>query len=466
MWQRENRARRRRGHSTGAAVALAFFGFATAATAVARPPLVASHDALIASNASAMLEQGRAIFRYDTFGDEAFWTGVLHLEQAIATVDPQTALAVGLKVDVDAAADIFEVAGNATKPGVPSPQGSVPLGSLVAAHAPLHVAAAAAGPSLTLELLKRDAIVGVKGTFDAQGKLTAIGIRCALCHSTVDDSFAPGVGRRLDGWANRDLDVGAIVSLAPDLQPVADLLGVDQATVRKVLASWGPGRFDAELFMDGKAFRPDGGTGAVLIPPAYGLAGVNMHTYTGWGSVTYWNAFVANLEMHGRGTFFDPRLNDPAKFPVASRAGFADVRSEPDLVTPKLAALHFYQLAIPAPAPPPGNFDGAAAERGRLVFDGKGRCSTCHVPPLFTEPGWNMHRPDEIGIDDFQASRSPDERYRTTPLKGLWSHTRGGFYHDGRFPTLRAVIDHYDGFLGLGLSDQEKGDLAEYLKSL
>src|SRR5262249_18992251 len=121
------------------------------------------------------------------------------------------------------------------------------------------------------------------------------------------------------------------------------------------------------------------------------LAGMNLHTYTGWGSVPYWNAFVANLEMHGQGTFFDPRLADATQFPVAARAGFNDVRSTEDHVTAKLGALQFYQLAIPAPAPPTGSFDAAAAARGQEIFDGTGRCATCHVPPLFSEPGWAMH---------------------------------------------------------------------------
>jgi hypothetical protein len=256
------------------------------------------------------------------------------------------------------------------------------------------------------------------------------------------------------------------VNLSPDLTSVADLLGVDEPTVRTVLQSWGPGRFDAELFLDGKAFRPDGATAATLLPPAFGLSGVNLHTFTGFGSVTYWNAFVANLEMHGQGTFYDPRLDDAEQFPVAARAGFGNVRSTPDLITSKLAALHFYQLALPAPKPPRGSFDKKAAARGQELFAGKADCARCHVPPLYTEPGWNMHTPEEIGIDSFQADRSPDRRYRTTPLPGLWSHAKGGFYHDGRFPTLDAVIGHYDSFFALGLSPSEKRDLAEFLKSL
>jgi cytochrome c2 len=321
-------------------------------------------------------------------------------------------------------------------------------------------------PGTTLALLKLGAVVGVKGTFQSDGSLQAVGITCALCHSTVDDSLASGIGHRLDGWANRDLNVGAIAALSPNLKPVADLLGVDEATVRAVLQSWGPGKFDAELFLDGKAFRPDGKSAATLIPPAFGLAGVNLHTWTGWGSVTHWNAFVANLEMHGQGTFYDPRLNDPVKFPIAARAGFGNVRNDPDLITPKLPALHFYQLAIPAPAAPAGSYDVAAAARGESLFKGVAKCSVCHVPPIYTEPGWNMHTPAEIGIDDFQATRSPDERYRTAPLKGLWTHQKGGFYHDGRFATLSDVVEHYNGFFGTNLSSQQKADLVQYLKSL
>jgi cytochrome c5 len=402
------------------------------------------------TNSERMLAEGKQTFRFDTFGDEAFWSDALQLHRAIAGanfggvgpgVSPKTALAVGLKVDSDA----------------------LP-GSLVSQlkHGRVNLD----DPGTTLALLKLNAVVGVKGTFNADGSLKSVGITCALCHSTVDDSFAPGIGQRLDGWAARDLNVGAIAALSPNLQPVAQLLGVDEATVRTVLQSWGPGRFDAELFLDGKAFRPDGKSASTLIPPAFGLAGVNLHTWTGWGSVTHWNAFVANLEMHGQGTFYDPRLNDPVKFPIAARAGFGNVRSNPDLITAKLPALQFYQLAIPAPAAPAGSFDAVAAARGAVLFKDQAKCATCHVPPIYTEPGWNMHTPAEIGIDDFQAKRSPDERYRTAPLKGLWTHQKGGFYHDGRFSTLREVVDHYNSFLGTNLTDQQKSDLVEYLKSL
>jgi mono/diheme cytochrome c family protein len=347
-------------------------------------------------------------------------------------------------------------------------------------------------PATTLALLKLDAVVGVTGRFDEAGALRSMGIQCALCHSTVDGSLAPGIGKRLDGWPNRDLNVGAIVSLAPNLQPVADLLGqagtpVDVATVRQVLASWGPGKYDAEIFLDGKAFRPDGKPAATLIPPAFGLAGVNLHTWTGWGSVTQWNAFVAVLEMHGQGTYLDARLDDLARFPIAAKVGFGHVRppdGQPDLVTPRLAALHDYELPLEAPRPPRGYFDERAAARGEALFSGKARCATCHVPPLFTEPGWNMHSAAEMAIDDFQASRSPDGRYRTAPLRALFTRAPGGpppaslrsepgpFFHDGRFQTLREVVHHYDvngvgaGGVPLGLSEGEIDDLVQYLRSL
>jgi hypothetical protein len=214
--------------------------------------------------------------------------------------------------------------------------------------------------------------------------------------------------------------------------------------------------------MDGKAFRPDGKSGATLIPAAFGLDGVNLHTYTGWGSIPYWNAFVANLEMHGIGNFSDDRLNDARQFPVAARAGFAHVRHTRDLITSKLPALQVYQLSLPVPHA--RNVDRAAARRGRAIFDGKGRCATCHVPPTFTDAGWNLHTGKEICIDDFESSRSPTFRYRTTPLRGLVAKTKGGFYHDGRFPTLRAVVDHYDSCFKLGLSSSEKNDLVQYLR--
>ncbi len=416
------------------------------------PGYAADFDDRIVSHARGLFEEGRDTFRFDTFGDEEFWGGALRLHEAIAGaanggvgpgVDPATALAVGLKVDLAALPDEIAEALEA---------GEVDL----------------TDPAVTLALLQLNAVVGVRGFFNDSGKLTSVGITCALCHSTVDDAFVPGIGNRLDGWANRDLNVGAIVALAPDVTPFATLLGVDDATVRTVLNSWGPGKFDASLLLDGKAFQPDGRSGAVLIPPAYGLAGVNLHTWTGWGSVTHWNAFVAVLEMQGKGTLYDPRLNDAGKFPIAAANGFANVRRQPDLVSPKLAGLHFYQLAIPAPRPPRGSFDKRAAKRGEALFaaEGKAGCGRCHVPPQYTEPGWNLHEPEEIGIDGFQAQRGPEDGYRTSPLQGLWAHAKGGFYHDGRFATLGDVVEHYDGFFSLGLTRSEKRALVEFLKSL
>jgi len=405
------------------------------------------------AHALQLLDEGKRTFRSDTFGDESFWGGALRLHDAIRGaalggvgpgVSPRTALAVGLKVAVEALPASLESKLR---------HGAVDLND----------------PAVTVELLRLNAVVGMTGFFDQANHLYSVGIQCALCHSSVDDSLAPGIGRRLDGWANRDLNVGAIVSLSPDLSAVAAVLGVDQPTVRKVLGSWGPGKFDAELFLDGKAFRPDGKSAATLIPPAFGLAGVNLHTWTGWGSVPHWNAFVANLEMHGKGRFRDSRLDDASQFPIAARNGFGDlphISPDDDRITPKLAALQFYQLAIPAPQPPAASFDVAAAARGDALFSGKANCNACHVEPLWTDAGWNMHTPAEIGIDSFQADRAPDHRYRTSPLGGLWTHTKGGFYHDGRFATLLDVVDHYNGVMNLGLDEREKSDLIEYLKSL
>ena len=430
-------------------------------------------DAQIDMNAIDLLEDGRQTFRFDTFGDQAFWGGSLQLHQAIKGaalggvgpgISPNTALTLGLKVDIDA---LPQPLVNQLK------QGKVNLND----------------PATTVALLKLDAVVGVKGFFNGDN-LNSVGITCALCHSTVNNSFAFGIGDRLDGWANRDLDVGKVVAAAPNLSPFANLLGVSQATVRAVLNSWGPGKFDAELILDGKAFNPqqvtDGvvtGTnvpGATLLPNAFGLAGYNQHTWTGaWGSIPYWNAFVAALEMHGVGRFFDPRLNNAAKFPIAAANGFADlphIDPDQDLITKKLPELQFYQLAIPAPAPQAGvDFNAAAAERGDALFSGKAGCNNCHVEPLWTEPGWNLHTPAEIGIDSFQADRAPDGVYKTMNLAGIFIRengvfmnpaNKGRYYHDGRFKTLLDVVNHYNTRFSLGLTAQEKSDVVEYLKSL
>jgi len=398
----------------------------------------------------ALVKQGKQTFRFDTFGDEPFWSGTLRIDKAIEGaanggegpgVSPATALSVGLKVDVNALPA-------AVKKGIKA--GTVNLND----------------PATTVALLKLNAVVGIKGTFNSAGNLQAVGIECALCHSTVDNSFAPGIGQRLDGWANRDLNVGAIIGLSPNLTPIANLLHTDVPTVRKVLAAWGPGKFDAELFLDGKGFQPDGRSAATLIPPAFGLAGVNLHTWTGWGSVPYWNAFVAILEMHGQGNFTDARLDNAAQFPIAAENNLGHVRTTNDLVSGKLPALQAYQLSIAAPTPPKGSFDPAAAARGKVLFSGKANCASCHIAPTFTEPGENLHPGSEIGIDNFEADRSPTHMYRTAPLAGLWTHQKGGFYHDGRFPTLLSVVQHYDTTFNLHLTPAEENDLVQYLLSI
>jgi len=437
----------------GGVVAAAIWASATKGQSKAIRPVAAREDAPPTAPEPAalqMIREGRQTFRYDTFGDEAFWGDALKLHRAIAGeklggvgpgLSAKAALEVGLKVDMEKLPpDLVQ--------------------KIQAKQVNLE------DPATTVALLKLDAVVGVKGFVEPDGRLRSVGITCAICHSTVDDAFSPGIGRRLDGWPNRDLNVGKIITLAPELKPMTDRLGISEDELKKALSAWGPGKYDAEIMHDGKATRPDGKTAATLLPAAFGLAGVNSHTYTGWGSVTHWNGYVANTQMRGKGTFFDPRLNDDKKFPLAVKAKDWDIRNDPDLVTSKLPALHFYQLSIPAPKPPPGSFDALAADRGQAVFNGKADCKRCHVPPLFSEPGWPMHTGSEIGIDDFQAKRSPDERYRTTPLKGLWTHTKGGLYHDGRFATLKDVVEHYKAHFKLDLTDAEVTDLVEYLKSL
>jgi hypothetical protein len=395
-----------------------------------------------------LVQQGKQIFRFDTFGDEEFWSGVLHLDKAIAGaanggfgpgVSPKQALAVGLKVDAEALpADVVA--------GIQS--GALSLDS----------------PSTTLALLKLDAVLGVKANFEINGGLKSIGLTCASCHSTVDNSFDQGIGKRLDGWPNRDLNVGAIVSLTDNAQPIADILNVDEATLRRVLGLWGPGKYAAVLFMDGKAFRPDGRVAANLIPAAFGLKDIALTTYTGWGSISYWNAFVAVTQMHGKGNFSDPRLNDPVKYPIAVENQFYHIVNNPDLVTSKLPALRAYQHSIEAPKPAAGSFDALAANKGKALFLSKAQCATCHALPLLADN--KLHTAQELGIDDFDAMRSPTGKYRTTPLGGLFTRSKGGYYHDGRFANLDDVINHYDGHLQLNLSASEKQNLKEYLKSL
>jgi hypothetical protein len=435
---------------------------------------LSAFDELAVRQATRAVLDGRQTFRFDTFGDEDFWGGKLLLHEAIAGsqqggvgagISPNVALNLGLKVDVDALPPSLVFKLRAKQVNLDD-------------------------PATTLALLKLNAVVGLKGVFTGN-RLSSVGITCALCHSTVDNAFAFGVGHRLDGWANRDLDVGRIIAAAPDLSVATNLLGVSRSALVAVLSSWGPGKFDAEVFLDGKTSNPrqmtDGvvtGTNvpaATLIPNAFGLAGFNQHTWTGsWGTVPYWNALVATLEMHGKGRFFDPRLNDASRFPIAAANGFGnfnkDLSPDDDQVTGKLPALHFYQLALPAPQPQPGrDFNPAAAKRGDDLFSGKAQCNTCHVDPLWTEPGWNLHKPDEVGIDSFQADRAPDGVYKTMNLAGIFvreeglnmkAANKGRYYHDGRFATLMDVMNHYDRLLHLGLTTQEKQDVIEYLKSL
>ncbi len=375
----------------------------------------------VAANDPALVEQGKSIFRFDTFGDETKWTDELRMHEAIASaVDALTALSVGLKVDADALpAEVVQ--------GLEA--GTIDLKS----------------PDTTIALLKLNAVVGVKGTVQTVGgkdQLVRVGITCALCHSTVDDSFAPGIGRRLDGLPNRDLDPGAIIALSP---------AVDAAT-KAVLQSWGKGRYDPR-------FNQDGINGPQVIPPAFGLEGIDRITSTGDGDdIAYWNRYVAVTQMGGHGRFTDARI------------GVAVKNGDDDLVTSKLPALQAYQLSLPAPLPPAGSFDAAAAQRGKAVFEGAGRCANCHSGPEFTDANLRLHPPSEVvsepepnGAPSY-ASRSATKQYRTAPLKGIWQHPP--YFHNGSAPTLEAVVRTYDARKGLGLGESEVHDLVEYLKSL
>ncbi len=393
---------------------------------------------------------GRNLFRFETFGDQAFWGDKLKLHQAISGsqgggvgpgISPKTALGLGLKVDVQALPrslqrDISD--------------GRVNLDD----------------PATTVALLKLNAVVGLTGYFNSSGQLSSLGIQCALCHSIVDNSFAPGIGRRLDGWPNRDLDVGAIVAAAPDLSAMSGPLGVSDDALRAVITKWGRGKFDAFVNLDGKVTRPDGGSAAVLIPPLFGLEGVGLMTWNGWGGIGVWVPLVIVLEMHGQGTFSDRRLRDAAQFPVAAANMLDRVTSSPDLVTSNLAPLFAFVESLQPPAPARGTYDVNASKRGQALFSGKARCNGCHVPPLYTLPGWNLVPPTVIGIDSFQADRSPNHGYRPPPLRGVQTRMKGGFFHDGRFPTLADVVKHFDTQFALGLTDGEKSDLVEFLKTL
>jgi hypothetical protein len=362
------------------------------------------------------LDEGRATFRFDTFGNEQFWTDQLRLNEVIeSSLDPTTALKLGLKVDLAALPD-----------GVVS--------ALKAGQVDLT------DPNVTLTLLELNAVVGVKGKVETvQGKkhLASVGITCALCHSTVDDSLARGIGLRRDGWPNRDLDPGAIVALAPALKNAPEL--------RAVYNSWGPGFYDPR-------FNFDGISAPVVIPPAFGLAGVDKETYTAEGPVSYWNRYVAVTQMGGHGSFVDPRLG-------------ISITQTPDLVEPKLAALAAYQFSLPTPPAPAGGFDPEAARRGRQVFEKQAGCADCHSGPKYTDVNEGiLHAAAETGMDPGYAKRGTTGKYRTTPLRALWQHAP--YFHDGSAATLRDVVDHYDVALRLHLNDRKKDDLVEFLKSL
>ncbi len=376
------------------------------------PSAAVAIDSAAAERSPQMIADGQQVFRHETFGDEQFWSDTARMHEVIQkSVSPTLALSVGLKVD--AAAIPADVA-QAIK------DGKVDLKD----------------PATTVTLLKLDAVVGLKGTVESVGgrdSLVRVGITCALCHSTVDNSFAPGIGQRRDGWPNRDLNVGAIIALSPAIT----------AAQKAVYGSWGAGKYDPRYNFDGKSTP-------LVLPPAYGLAEVTNETYTAEGPISYWNAYVAVTQMHGRGNFSDPRLN-------------IDVKYSPDLVTPKLAALRSYQHSIAAPAAPSGSYDAAAAERGRMVFDQS--CASCHVGRTGTDNNSGvLHAAAETGMDGQYALRTANKMYRTTPLRGLWQHPP--YFHDGSARTLAAVVQHYNRVRKLGLTTAQKRDLVEFLKTL
>ena len=373
------------------------------------------------------VRDGREIFRYDTFGDEQLWTDVLRMHEVIPeVVSPQLALSVGLKVDVQA-----------LPPDI--------VNALRAKQVDLT------DPAITVALLQLDAVVGLKGTVDG-GRLTSVGVTCALCHSSVDDSFAPGIGRRLDGWANGDLNVGAIVALSP-------FFDNDNDTKRE-LNSWGPGKYDPRhhVFDGANLITLNKKSIPLVIPPIYGLRGVGFETYTADGPISYWNSYVGVGQMGGHGTFIDPRIG-------------LNITQTPDMVTPKLPALLAYQLSLLAPEAPRGAFDREAAKRGKRLFKEEAGCATCHQGPHFTDvldgpkrAAPVLHDPSEVGTEAGYAARSATGQYRTTPLRGLLQHPP--YFHDGSAPDLSAVVEHYDRQFRLGLTAAQKADLVEYLKSL
>jgi hypothetical protein len=370
---------------------------------------VSAIDEAVAAPGGAGGLDGRAIFRFDDFGNSRFWTDSLRLNDVVETLTPNQALGLGLKVDVDA----------------------IPAATLQAVK---DNPALLDDPAITRALLGFNAVLGVTATVQGD-QVTRLGITCALCHSSVDNSVTTGIGHRKDGWANHDLAVGTIISVAPGLPPA----------VQPVYASWPRGFYDAR-------FNFDGINDPAVIPPAYGLHGVDLETYTGEGPISYWNQYVAVTQMHGIGSFVDDRLGINIVVPAKD-----------DLVKSKLPALRQYQLSLTAPPPPQGSFNAAAAARGEVVFRTTARCASCHTGPKYTDDE-NLHAAAETGMDPVHAQRSTTGLYRTTPLRGLWQHAP--YFHDGSAPTLAAVVDHYNSFLRLGLTASQRADLIEFLKSL
>jgi cytochrome c5 len=386
--------------TAGAAVS----GCGSTSTTPERTPPAATAGVPATEETSALVAEGQKIFRFDTFGDEQVWTDTLRLHEVVEkNVDPTTALKVGLKVDADV-----------LPPGILE---KVNLKS----------------PATTVALLKMNAVVGIQATVDSNNHITRLGVTCALCHSTVDNSVMPGIGRRQDGWPNRDLNVGAIIALSPVLS----------ADKKAVYASWGPGKYDPRYNQDGK-------NTPLVLPPAYGLAQVKNETYTAEGPISYWNAYVAVTQMGGQGNFSDLRLG-------------IDVKHSPDMVSPKLPALRAYQHSLPAPPPPAGSFDAAVAERGRALFDRT--CASCHVGGSGTDNNnGTLHAPGDTGVDGAYAARTANKAYRTTPLRALWQHPP--YFHDGSAAALADVVTHYNRVRNLGLTAEQQRDLVEYLKSL
>lgn len=374
------------------------------AAAVSKTTTVAAAASPAAGQAAAaLIQEGRQAFRFDTFGDDQLWTNTLRLNEVVEkAVDPTTALKVGLKVDADV----------------------LPAGILKTVDLK--------SPATTVALLKMNAIVGIQAKVDEAGRITSLGVTCALCHSTVDNSVMPGIGRRLDGWPNRELNVGAIIALSPTLS----------AEKKAIYNSWGPGKYDPRFNLDGKSTP-------LVLPPAYGLADIKNETYTAEGPISYWNAYVAVTQMGGRGNFSDPRLG-------------IDVKHSPDVVTPKLAALRAYQHSLMAPPPPAGSVDTAAATRGGLLFSKS--CATCHIGGSGTDNNNGvMHAPADTGVDGAYAARTVNKAYRTTPLRALWQHPP--YFHDGSAATLADVVAHYNRVRSLALTADQQRDLVEYLKS-